>query len=91
MNPIGGCYIYGHPMQPIGRKRHPHHYRLRSSVPREYDVRKCGYGGTHAKKAAPIVYPNKNKKPPASLQAADFQCRGDRIRTCDPLLPKQIR
>ena len=27
MNPIGGCYIYGHPMQPIGRKRHPHHYR----------------------------------------------------------------
>ena len=25
------------------------------------------------------------------LQSSDFQCRGSRIRTCDPLLPKQIR
>ena len=40
------------------------------------------------------AFKNQNKKAPEESEALKiklFRCRGDRIRTCDTLLPKQVR
>ena len=48
---------------------------------------------TEMKKSRKFHATDKSKKPQPSIfkMIAIFLCRGGKIRTCDPLLPKQMR